>query len=64
MLVDINGKKSPNQWGKDIYGIWIMKNQILPWGADPAGTAVELHAEGTCITSGSGHGCGSKYLYN
>jgi|GEM_PF-6463744 len=27
-FVDVNGK-----WGKDIYGIWIMNNKILPWGA-------------------------------
>jgi prepilin-type N-terminal cleavage/methylation domain-containing protein len=64
MLVDINGKKSPNQWGKDIYGIFVLKNQILPWGANPAGTATSVCAQSTCSTSGSGYGCGAKYLYN
>jgi len=62
MLVDVNGKKGPNQWGKDIYGIWITKNQILPWGANPAGTATITQIESTCSTTG--YGCGSKYLYN
>jgi len=61
-MVDVNGKKGPNQWGKDIYGIWIIKNQILPWGANPAGTASSSYVESTCSTSG--YGCGSKYLYN
>jgi hypothetical protein len=64
MLVDINGKKNPNQWGKDIYGIWIMKNQLLPWGANPTGSISNPQIEGTCSTSESGYGCGSKYLYN
>lgn len=64
ILVDVNGNKNPNRWGKDIYGIWVMKNQILPWGADPAGTANSTYKESTCISSGSGYGCGAKYLYN
>jgi prepilin-type N-terminal cleavage/methylation domain-containing protein len=64
MMVDINGKKSPNQWGKDIYGIWILNNKILPWGVDPVGAANPTWVENTCSTSSSGYGCGSKYLYN
>jgi len=62
LIVDVNGKKKPNQWGKDIYGIWVINNQILPWGANPAGTASSSYVESTCSTSG--YGCGSKYLYN
>jgi len=66
MLVNINGKKGPNQWGKDIYGIWVMDNKIIPWGANPNGT-VSVSApyrESTCTTSDTGYGCGAKYLYN
>jgi prepilin-type N-terminal cleavage/methylation domain-containing protein len=64
MIVDVNGSKGPNQHGKDIYGIWVMKNQILPWGANPIGTANSGYVESTCTPSGSGYGCGAKYLYN
>jgi prepilin-type N-terminal cleavage/methylation domain-containing protein len=64
LLVDVNGVKKPNQWGKDIYGIWVLNNRILPWGANPVGTASATYRENTCTTSASGYGCGAKYLYN
>lgn len=56
---DINGFKPPNTLGRDIFLFHILDNTIKPVGApgdsqDPAITCVE----GT----GSGFGCGSKYL--
>lgn len=63
MMVDVNGSKKPNQWGKDVYGIWIIKNQLLPWGADPVNKAGGGYIESTCDPSDSGYGCGAKYLH-
>jgi hypothetical protein len=31
MLVDVNGQKKPNQIGKDIYGIAILKDRTIPY---------------------------------
>lgn len=32
IFVDVNGCKSPNTWGKDIFEIGIQKNKIFPYG--------------------------------
>lgn len=64
IMTDVNGKTGPNQWGKDIYGIWVTNDRILPWGANPYGAANSSWNEPTCSTSSTGYGCGSKNLYN
>ena len=67
MLIDVNGFKGPNTLGRDIYGIWIRKDEIAPWGTPndryldpPVG---DPHKE-TCTSSKSGTGCAYKVLMN
>lgn len=54
--VDVNGFKTPNTTGKDIFRIWILKNQIQPDGSPTS------PYPGTC-PSNSGWSCSVKYLY-
>jgi type II secretory pathway pseudopilin PulG len=53
--VDVNGTKGPNKVGKDIFGIKVLENRIMPWGTLGDGY------ENTCATTGEG--CSAKYLY-
>ena len=55
--IDINGKKNPNQFGKDIFVFYILSNKIAPAGSP--GDIVDCTTEGT----GYGVGCAFKYLY-
>ena len=54
--LDVNGLKGPNIMGKDIYGIWIVKDGIKPYGVQGDGY------ENTCTTSSLGIACATKYL--
>lgn len=51
LLIDVNGVKPPNTWGRDLYLFTINSDVIRPckW-------------EGDCISTGHGFGCSSKYL--
>lgn len=73
MWVDVNGYyKGPNTAGKDLFGMVVSKNNILPMGAPRTG------AQGTCVStpvtcdyyygwqygsSCAGAGCSAEYLY-
>lgn len=52
--IDVNGLKGPNKIGKDIFGIKVLENKILPWGTKNDGY------ENTCNTTGIS--CSSEYL--
>lgn len=74
IFIDVNGyKRGPNTLGKDLFGVNISKDRILPMGAP--GTGVEdtcnsnaitcpwtygFHSSGDC----AGAGCSAEYLYN
>ncbi len=58
MMFDMNGKKGPNTWGKDIYGINIFTDgKITPIGA---GWDIN-NLKSDCSTSGSGVSCSHYY---
>lgn len=58
MMFDINGKRLPNRWGRDIYGIYIYDNgRIEPFGFDME--MDELHAD--CSKAGTGISCSYYY---
>lgn len=56
IAVDVNGKKSPNVVGKDIFGVYIFKNKLVPFGS-----ADMSEYQNTCDTTG--FGCSAEYLY-
>lgn len=53
--VDVNGFKSPNTIGKDIFLIHIMEKSLKPYGYEDG--------QQNYCTIGSGMGCSKKYLY-
>ena len=58
MMVDLNGMKAPNMWGKDIYGINIfIDGKITPLGY---GWDVEK-LKRDCSVTGSGISCSHYY---
>lgn len=63
LVVDINGLKPPNIFGKDKFGLFIFANSVQPWGADGKTllwSTTDVSAA-TCTTTG--YGCGAKTLY-
>ncbi|MDD3150493.1 MAG: prepilin-type N-terminal cleavage/methylation domain-containing protein [Candidatus Gastranaerophilales bacterium] len=63
IYVDTNGFKKPNTIGKDIFGMNISVNALIPFGAqglyDPETSCIE----GSTASTNQGHGCAAKYLY-
>ena len=55
--VDVNGFKGPNTIGKDVFRIWVLKNQIQPEGSPLS------KYPGTCPTT-NGWACSATNLYN
>ncbi len=59
MLADINGTKSPNRIGEDIFLINIYPDKVKPMGYDVPNT----HLKTNCSPIGSGIYCSKYYLY-
>lgn len=59
ILIDTNGMKPPNRFGKDLYGVSILEDKILPFGA------INAYGSGasSCNSSSTGYSCSSEYLY-
>lgn len=57
MVFDVNGTTPPNVWGKDVFGINILKNGIEPIGKD----VPQEILKNDC--SGFGHGLYCSYYY-
>lgn len=60
MIIDINGFKGPNIVGKDIFGVELLKNLIIPFGGQ--NSQLSSYCEGSTGLY-SGEGCSAKYLY-
>ena len=60
LMYDVNGKRSPNVWGKDIFGFNVYKNKIEPLGKyiDP------MTVETDCSRQGTGMYCSYAVLGN
>lgn len=41
IIVDINGQKGPNQSGKDLFGYWTTKYNIIPFGGPDANSTFD-----------------------
>lgn len=57
IVVDVNGLKKPNQWGKDIYMFMVFAKTILP-----AKAPLDAAPEDDCISGGEGFTCASKFI--
>lgn len=58
LLIDVNGFAKPNQIGRDIYGVWFLKDRVVPYGTSLDGL------NNTCNSSSSGLGCAAVVLQN
>lgn len=58
LMYDVNGKRGPNVWGKDVFGMNIYANKVEPIGKseDP------ITIESDCSRQGSGVYCSAYYL--
>lgn len=58
MMFDLNGKRSPNTWGKDIFGIDVYSDSTIK----PFGEGLSMDAlEKDCSSEGSGVTCSYYY---
>lgn len=67
IFVDVNGVKPPNILGRDIFGVMIYNNNLIPFGAYMSGITVPTPGgpiQNTCTTSTTGHSCSAEYLVN
>lgn len=58
VMYDVNGKSGPNVWGKDIFGLDVYKDNILPFGANMDDMSIEVD----CSRQGTGKYFSYKYL--
>ena len=58
IMYDVNGKRGPNVWGKDIFGVDLYDNKIEPFGKhqDP------VTIESDCSRQGTGVYCSYYYV--
>ena len=55
--IDVNGKKGPNQWGRDLFAFVLKNNGLYPEGCDVSGGC--LSDTGALL---GGRGCACKVL--
>lgn len=58
IMYDVNGKRGPNVWGKDIFGLNIYINKIEPFGKNQDPVTIE----GDCSRQGTGVYASYYYL--
>ena len=58
LFVDVNGFKNPNTIGKDIFGVRVLRNKILPIGASDSIT----NPRQACFVTNTGFENSAKYL--
>ena len=57
-MYDVNGKKGPNSWGKDVFGLNIYKDGFKPFGkTEPLETQRQ-----DCSKHGTGIYCSNYFL--
>lgn len=57
-IFDMNGLKSPNRLGEDVFGVYLFKNRIEAFGADYSAEDMELN----CQAHSNGMSCSEYYL--
>lgn len=65
IIVDVNGKGSPNTWGRDVFGIYVTEKGIVPFGSKNDGNDPTVSCQkGSKSALNTGKGCAARYLYN
>jgi len=58
IIVDVNGHRGPNTFGRDIYEFDLYKTKLVPCGFDESAATVNVN----CSEDGSGHDCAARIL--
>ena len=58
LMYDVNGKKGPNVWGKDVFGLNLYENKFEPFGKNES---IALQKQ-DCSKNGTGIFCSNYYL--
>ena len=58
LMYDVNGKKGPNTWGKDVFGLNIFNNKFEPFGKNEPISEQKQD----CSKNGTGLSCSNFYL--
>ena len=58
LMYDVNGKNGPNTWGKDVFGLYIYKNYLEPFGKNES----LAQQKQDCSKNGTGLFCSNYYL--
>lgn len=58
MMYDVNGKSGPNVWGKDVFGMNIYTDAVLPFGYGLPSQDIEFD----CSRQGTGLYCSTYYI--
>jgi len=61
IFFDVNGFKSPNVFGKDIFTVNVSDDGLIPFGA--RGYTEPSDPVNGCVSGAAGYGCTAKYLY-
>jgi len=62
IFYDINGEKEPNQWGHDLFELFIINNKIFPSGIQSGEYSVEPF-NSSCRKTKNGYGCAAWLIY-
>ena len=58
LMYDVNGTKSPNIWGKDVFGLYIYNDRFEPFGKSESVSRQKQD----CSKAGTGLSCSNYYL--
>ena len=58
LMYDVNGIKSPNIWGKDVFGMYIYNDRFEPFGKSESVSKQKQD----CSRAGTGLFCSNYYL--
>ena len=58
LMYDVNGKKSPNVWGRDVFGLYIYEDKFVPFGKNEPISKQKQD----CSRNGTGLFCSNYYL--
>lgn len=63
-VLDVNGNKGPNQWGKDTFELWLTKYGIIPQGSSQQTGSHKFDTACKDKSTGNGLGCAAWVIYN